>query len=241
MKEKHRVLSLFSGCGGMDIGFEGGFRCLKRSVNTEIHPDWIDADAGEWVTVTKTGFKTVFANDIRPDAKSAWVSYFGRIYSDANDIYHVESIVDLVKKARAGEKVFPDDIDVVTGGFPCQDFSVAGKRKGFNSEKSHNGGKLDVGEPTVESRGQLYMWMREVVTLVQPSIFIAENVKGLTTLEDVKEVIEQDFADAADGGYIVIPARVLHAANYGVPQSREPPICKDEMITAQMECFDLRQ
>lgn len=221
MKEKHRVLSLFSGCGGMDIGFEGGFRCLKRSVNTEIHPDWIDADAGEWVTVTKTGFKTVFANDIRPDAKSAWVSYFGRIYSDANDIYHVESIVDLVKKARAREKVFPDDIDVVTGGFPCQDFSVAGKRKGFNSEKSHNGGKLDVGEPTVESRGQLYMWMREVVTLVQPSVFVAENVKGLTTLEDVKEVIEHDFADAADGGYIVIPARVLHAANYGVPQSRE--------------------
>lgn len=98
MKEKHRVLSLFSGCGGMDIGFEGGFRCLKRSVNTEIHPDWIDADAGEWVTVTKTGFTTVFANDIRPDAKSAWVSYFGRIYSDAIDIYHVESIVDLVKK-----------------------------------------------------------------------------------------------------------------------------------------------
>ena len=65
------------------------------------------------------------------------------------------------------------------------------------------------------------MWMRDVVTLVQPSIFIAENVKGLTTLEDVKEVIEQDFANAADGGYLVIPARVLQAANYGVPQSRE--------------------
>jgi DNA (cytosine-5)-methyltransferase 1 len=65
------------------------------------------------------------------------------------------------------------------------------------------------------------MWMREVVSLVQPNIFIAENVKGLTTLEDVKEVIEHDFADAADGGYLVIPARVLHAADYGVPQSRE--------------------
>lgn len=65
------------------------------------------------------------------------------------------------------------------------------------------------------------MWMKEVVSLVQPSIFVAENVKGLTTLEDVKEVIEHDFATAADGGYIVIPARVLHAANYGVAQSRE--------------------
>ena len=120
-----------------------------------------------------------------------------------------------------GESVFPENIDVVTGGFPCQDFSVAGKRKGFNSEKSHNGGKLGVDEPTAESRGQLYMWMREVVSIVKPLIFIAENVKGLTTLEDAKEIIEHDFADAADGGYLVIPARVLHAANFGVPQSRE--------------------
>lgn len=221
MQKKKRVLSLFSGCGGMDIGFEGNFKCLKRSINTAIHPNWVKEDHGEWVRVEGTGFETVFANDIKPDAKSAWVSYFSSMYENANDIYHIESIVDLVKKAQAGEKVFPENIDIVTGGFPCQDFSVAGKRKGFNSDKSHNGGKLDVDEPTVENRGQLYMWMKEVVTLVQPAIFIAENVKGLTTLEDVKGVIEHDFANAADGGYLVIPARVIHAANYGVPQSRE--------------------
>ena len=221
MNKKKRVLSLFSGCGGMDIGFEGGFKCLKRSINTDVHPNWIVEENGDWVKVANTGFETVFANDIRPDAKAAWVSYFSSIYNNANEIYHIDSIVDLVKRAQLGEKVFPDNIDIVTGGFPCQDFSVAGKRKGFNSDKSHNGGKLEVDEPTVESRGQLYMWMKEVVTLTQPSIFIAENVKGLTTLEDAKEVIEHDFASAADGGYIVIPARVLHAANYGVPQSRE--------------------
>lgn len=218
---KKRVLSLFSGCGGMDIGFEGGFTCLRRSINTNMHPSWIAEENGKWVKVKETGFETVFANDIRPDAKSAWVSYFGKRNKNANSIYHIDSIVNLVKQSRAGDKIFPDNIDIVTGGFPCQDFSVAGKRKGFNSDKSHDGGKLEIGEPTVESRGQLYMWMREVVSIVQPSIFIAENVKGLTTLEDVKEVIEHDFADAADGGYIVIPARVLHAANYGVPQSRE--------------------
>ena len=65
------------------------------------------------------------------------------------------------------------------------------------------------------------MWMREVITLTQPKIFIAENVKGLTNLADVKAIIESDFRDAAEGGYLVIPARVLHSANYGVPQSRE--------------------
>lgn len=221
MEKKLRVLSLFSGCGGMDIGFEGGFRCLKKSVNSTIHNDWIEEDNGKWVNLKKTGFETVFANDIRPDAKAAWVSYFKNLYSNANDIYHLDSVVNLVKRARDGEQVFPENIDVVTGGFPCQDFSVAGKRKGFNSDKSHNGGKLDIEEPTVESRGQLYIWMREVVSIVKPAVFIAENVKGLTTLEDVKEVIEHDFATAADGGYIVIPARVLQAANYGAPQSRE--------------------
>lgn len=215
------VLSLFSGCGGMDIGFEGGFSCLKRSINTAIHPDWIKKDCGDTVIVADTGFHTVFANDIRPDAKSAWVSYFGSRFADATSIYHIDSIVDLVKRAKNGEPVFPQNIDVVTGGFPCQDFSIAGKRKGFNSEKSHNGGKLEAGEPSVESRGQLYMWMRDVITITEPLLFIAENVKGLTNLEDVKEIIEQDFANAANGGYLVVPARVLHAADYGVPQSRE--------------------
>lgn len=112
-------------------------------------------------------------------------------------------------------------MDVVTGGFPCQDFSIAGKRKGFNSDKSHTGKVLEENTPSVESRGQLYMWMREVISLTQPKMFIAENVKGLTNLGDVKQIIERDFASVCDGGYLVVPARVLLAANYGVPQSRE--------------------
>lgn len=64
------MLSLFSGCGGMDIGFEGAFTCLKKSINTILHPDWIEEDLGDWVKVSPTLFKTVFANDIRPDAKA---------------------------------------------------------------------------------------------------------------------------------------------------------------------------
>ena len=215
------VLSLFSGCGGMDIGFEGGFSCLSRSVNTNMHPDWIAENRGEWAMLKKTGFKTVFANDIRPDAKMAWTSYFSKRIDNAEAIYHIDSIVDLVKQAESGRKIFPDNVQVVTGGFPCQDFSVAGKRNGFNSQKSHNGGALNINEPSVESRGQLYIWMRNVVSLTKPMIFIAENVKGLINLNDAKKIIEKDFADAAEGGYIVIPAKVLQAADYGVPQSRE--------------------
>lgn len=216
-----RLLSLFSGCGGMDIGFEGDFWCLKKSINSELHPEWIKAAHGDWVQVAPTIFNTVFANDIRPDAKAAWVSYFEKRKADANDIYHLDSIVDLVKREKSGESIFPNNIDIVTGGFPCQDFSIAGKRLGFHSHKSHRGVALTDEEPSAENRGQLYMWMREVISLTSPKLFIAENVKGLTNLEDVKEVIERDFSEAGNGGYLVVPAKVLYAPDYGVPQSRE--------------------
>lgn len=215
------LLSLFSGCGGMDIGFEGNFKCNKKSINMEIHPEWIKENHGDWVTVMPTIFNTVFANDIRPDAKAAWVSYFEKRKRNANEIYQLGSIVDLVKQAKAGEKVFPEKVDIVIGGFPCQDFSIAGKRRGFNSQKSHLGMAISGDEPSIESRGQLYMWMRDVVTLTEPRIFIAENVKGLTNLDDVKDVIEHDFAQAGNGGYLIVPAKVLYAPDYGVPQSRE--------------------
>ena len=92
---------------------------------------------------------------------------------------------------------------------------------GFNSESSHNGGKLDVDDPTEESRGQLYMWMREVISITQPKIFVAENVKGLTNLGDIKEIIESDFSSISEGGYYVFPTKVLSSADYGVSQSRE--------------------
>ena len=95
---------------------------------------------------------------------------------------------------RNGVNVFPEDVDVVTGGFPCQDFSVAGKRKGFNSHKNHKGELIEDKEASVETRGQLYMWMKEVIEITQPKIFIAENVKGLVNLGDVKSIIQNDFS-----------------------------------------------
>lgn len=113
------------------------------------------------------------------------------------------------------------DIDIVTGGFPCQDFSVAGKRQGLNSHKNHKGETNTENTASAETRGQLYMWMKEVIEITQPKIFIAENVKGLVNLLNVKEIIQNDFSSAGDNGYLVLNPRVLHAADYGVPQSRE--------------------
>ncbi len=218
---KKRLLSLFSGCGGMDIGFEGEFMCLKRSINIDQHPDWVRKEFEYWVELEPTIFKTVFANDIRADAKAAWVSYFRNKIANPENIYHLASIVDLVKKAKTNREVFPQNIDIVTGGFPCQDFSISGKRMGLNSDKSHLGKSIDYNTPSIETRGNLYMWMRDVITITSPKLFIAENVKGLVNLNDVKSIIERDFAKADNSGYIVVPARILYAPDYGVPQARE--------------------
>jgi DNA (cytosine-5)-methyltransferase 1 len=220
-KETLNVLSLFSGCGGMDLGFEGGFSVLPQSINEILTPNFIDKKLKNgFVQLNKTKFKTVFANDILTDARNAWVNYFSKRGHHAEDFYK-ESIVDLVKMYRNGVNVFPEDVDVVTGGFPCQDFSVAGKRKGFNSHKNHKGELIEDKEASVETRGQLYMWMKEVIEITQPKIFIAENVKGLVNLGDVKSIIQNDFSSANGNGYIVLDPQVLHSADFGVPQSRE--------------------
>lgn len=220
MNKKVKVLSLFSGCGGLDLGFEGGFEVFKKSINAHIHPDWVQEPAKNGhIKLPETIFKTIFANDIFPAAKTAWISYFknkGNLPAD----FKLESIVDLVKKCDLGNNIFPN-ADIVTGGFPCQDFSVAGKRKGFNSHKSHNGDYLSIiDDPTEENRGKLYTWMKKVIEIVEPKVFIAENVKGLVTLSDAKSIIENDFRNVASG-YIVVDAQVLYAPNYGIPQTRE--------------------
>ena len=96
----------------------------------------------------------------------------------------------------------PTAVDVVVGGFPCQDFSLAGKRKGL----------------TVK-RGNLYLSMAKVIGLLKPKVFLAENVKGLLSWENglAIDTIIKDFKEL---GYNV-EYKLLNSADYGVPQTRE--------------------
>ena len=216
-----KILSLFSGCGGMDLGFEGGFKVPVCCINPKLSKHLIERrHKNGFITVKQTKFSVVFANDILPAAHKTWTANFCSRNKDPN-IFHTGSIVDLVKKHESGIPIFPRNIEVVIGGFPCQDFSVSGKRGGLKSHRDHRGNLLRSKAPSIESRGQLYLWMKKVIEITQPNIFVAENVRGLVNLANVRDIIQSDFSSANNGDYLVLPPKILHAADFGVPQSRE--------------------
>jgi DNA (cytosine-5)-methyltransferase 1 len=229
-KKKKTVASLFSGCGGMDLGFEGGFEILKNCVSDRA--DIVKPNSSTFVRIPKTSFRTIFSCDVVKSTKVAWENYFSNVRGASPDVFHLESIVDVVKALRLGNADYGlktsqgrSRVDVVTGGFPCNDFSVAGKRLGFESNKSHRGNRTilddELEDPTAENRGMLYFWMKEFIAEVRPKVFYAENVKGLVSLGDAKRIIEHDFASIDNSSYFVLPVKVLKAVEFGIPQTRE--------------------
>ena len=157
--KKYKVISLFSGAGGMDLGF------------------------------INSGFDIVWANDFFKEAVESYKNNIGDhiIFGD-------------ITKIKSDE--MPDDIDLVIGGFPCQGFSVANTKRSMKDERNF-----------------LYKEMLRVIKDKKPKFFVAENVKGILSMEHgrVIEMIKKDFESL---GYNV-DARLLNAAEYGVPQARE--------------------
>lgn len=93
------------------------------------------------------------------------------------------------------------DINAFAFGFPCNDFSVVGKRKGING-----------------SFGRLYKFGIDALKFFQPDWFIAENVRGLLS-SDKKTAQRKIFAEFIDAGYNIFP-HLYKFEEYGVPQTR---------------------
>ncbi len=160
-KKDFSVISLFSGCGGMDLGF------------------------------LKAGFNIKWANDFEKKACETYAKNIGNhiIHGDITEIDY---------------NTIPD-ADIVIGGFPCQDFSMIWKRGGINTD-----------------RGNLYKNFVDIVSLKNPLMFIAENVKGILTANKktaIKQIIK-DFTNTGIYGYTTTPY-LINFANYGAPQLRE--------------------
>jgi len=181
---EYKVVSLFSGCGGLDLGIEGDFSYLGNYYH-------------------KNPFKIVWANDINEKATKTQRLNFKNINVVCGDITKILSGVNNDQPSLFDElSIFPKDADVVIGGFPCQDFSLAGKRRGLDVE-----------------RGKLYQSMAKVIEIIKPKVFLAENVKGLISWENglaIKTIID-DFSKL---GYNV-DYKLFNTADYGVPQTRE--------------------
>lgn len=203
---KLKVLSLFTGIGGMDMGFDGEVIVHKDSI---IDKEFIDkpyTSTDNFVVLKKNNFECVFQNDILEGAKKVFE------LNNANTNYNTTSIYNLISE----NFVFPK-ADVVIGGFPCQDFSHSGKRNGFESNKGHDL-KEKVDAEKSNSRGTLYKSFVEVVKRVKPKMFVAENVYGLLTMKN--EPIKQIMQDFSELGYDV-NYQVVYCPDFGIPQTRK--------------------
>lgn len=159
MKEKPTIVSLFSGAGGMDLGFKNA------------------------------GYEILFANDFFKEAVDTYKKNV-----DTNIIYGD------ITKIKSSD--IPNNPDVIIGGFPCQGFSIANNNRSMNDERNF-----------------LYKELLRIINDKQPKFFVAENVKGLLSMEkgSIINLIINDFEKI---GYNV-DYKLLNAAEYGIPQMRQ--------------------
>lgn len=140
----------------------------------------------------KAGFETVFANDIEKNCKDTYDLNFKNAKLTVGDIQKLK-ISDL------------PEFDFILGGFPCQAFSIAGHRKGFDDDKG---------------RGNLFFDIAKIIKTRKPTGFLLENVKNLKGHDGGRTftIIMQELKKL---GYYV-KAEVLNSMEYGnIPQNRE--------------------
>ncbi len=137
------------------------------------------------------GGKCVFTSEWDKEAKRTYKANYGE--TPFGDITKEET-----------KQYIPDGFDVLCAGFPCQAFSIAGKRGGFE-----------------DTRGTLFFDVAEIIKRKEPKAIFLENVKGLRnhnggkTLATILNVLRNDL------GYFVPEPQVINAKDFGVPQNRE--------------------
>jgi DNA (cytosine-5)-methyltransferase 1 len=187
--KKYSVVSFFCGCGGLDLGFVGGF-----SYKGEDHP--------------KLPFEVLAAYD--NDEKC--IETYKKNISD-----HAK-VMDLSDYSPSAVP----SADILTGGFPCQDFATCGPRMGLKS-----------------IRGRLYRSLIKYMEVHKPLIVVGENVPGLANIRqgEVLETIKNDLRGVVykGGEGYEVDVWTLFAPDYGIPQRRTRLF----IIAVRKDFFDL--
>lgn len=182
-----KYLSLFSGIGGFELGIEQAHENTKiRLIQQEISRpnDSGDSESGGRYTEPHCiGF-----SEIDKYAIATYQQHYPE-HHNYGDI------------TRINTDELPD-FDLLVGGFPCQAFSIAGKRKGFE-----------------DTRGTLFFEIARILKAKQPRLFCLENVKGLLS-HDNGNTFRTIVSTLNELGYD-LQWQVLNSKNHGVPQNRE--------------------
>lgn len=172
----------------LDLKYDVPFPPVKNEKFSFI--DLFAGIGGFRIAMNNLGGNCVFSSEIDKFAKQTYDINFGEVpfgditKIDANDI---------------------PEHDVLCAGFPCQSFSIAGKRKGFKDE----------------TRGTLFFDIARIIEAKKPKVIFLENVKGLIshdkgkTLKTILKVLREEL------GYFVPEPKVINARDFGVPQNRE--------------------
>ena len=143
------------------------------------------------IAMQNLGGKCVYSSEFDAKAQESYLANYGEM-----------PFGDITKEST--KKCIPEHFDILCAGFPCQAFSMAGKRLGFKDE----------------TRGTLFFEVEDILRKRQPKAFFLENVKGLA-IHDKGRTLKTILEHLDDAGYDVVPPQILNAMDYGVPQHRE--------------------
>jgi len=172
-----KFIDLFAGIGGFRYGLQ------KVEIESESSSDY-ESGASQH---GQRAFHCVWSNEWDKYANQIYTKHFGEC--DSRDIRTVDT------------KDIPDH-DLLCAGFPCQSFSIAGKRLGFE-----------------DTRGTMFFEIARIIRDKGPRYFLLENVKGLLSHDEGK-TFQTILGVLSDLGY-EYQWQVLNSKNFGVPQNRE--------------------
>jgi DNA (cytosine-5)-methyltransferase 1 len=143
------------------------------------------------IAMQELGGKCVYSSEFDAQAQKTYLANYGEM-----------PFGDITKEIT--KKYIPKEFDILCGGFPCQAFSLAGRRLGFKDE----------------TRGTLFFEIEEILRRHQPKAFFLENVKGLM-IHDRGRTLRTILDHLDQVGYDVVTPQIVNAMDFGVPQHRE--------------------